>query len=330
MFQRYYSNLFIATMVEAGSCRLFAQVVKNRRVIKTFEAIFDNEDEDSIDKKVLDYIKEISKDYKETYLAFCLNSIGQGAFNGLEFDKNSVDENSVTSLKTDNNWTIYASYIDINWAKDMFKPVNLDLLYSPFVFLHEEIQKRDVEEKPILYIYSFQDSFALGIFEQKELLYGAYFKTKQKTLHIEDIDEKPYEDLDKISEIEPNVVKNEDEYESFDDLDDTLEFEIDDDIFENIDEEKSVNEEATEGHTSIEHFGRDMTMYNYIIDSIREFYDMKGFKDKFIDDVVVYDDCEASNTVVNMLKDEQFMNVDVVEVKALKDMCNLAVKDIGL
>ncbi len=329
--QRYYSNLFIAVMIEAGVCRLFAQVVKNRHVIKTFEAVFNNEDEDSADKKVIEYIKDISKDYKASYLSFCLNSIGQGAFRGVDFEANSVDKNSVTAIGIKNDWTIYASYIDINWAKNMFKPITLDLLYSPFVFLHEEIKKREISQKATIYIYNFEDSFALAIFEKGRFFYGGYFRTKQKTLQIDEIDEKPYEEVDKIEEFENHEVKDMDEYESFDDLDETLEFNVSDDmLLDEVHTEIKEEVETKEDDTSIEHLGRDITMYNYILESIREVYAKTEFKENFIEDIVIFDNCGVANTVINMLKDEQFMNVEVFKVNALKDMCNIAIKDISL
>lgn len=330
--QRYYSNLFVSVILETKYCHLFAKVIKNRKTIKTYETIFDNEDEDNLDKKVLDYIKDISNDYNETYIAFYLNSIGQGAFQGDDFKAHSVDFANVSSINLDKKWTAYASYIDVNWAKDMFKPLGLDLLYSPFVFIYHEVKKREIDEKITLYILNHEDSFAMGIFKQNQLLYGSFFKTHHKTLEIGEITEDGYEEIENETYIDSFDDMENEEYASLDDLDDTLDFELEDNLsIDEINEDEDTESSILENHQeSIEFLGRDMTMYKYIVESIKEFYSDKLYEKNFIDKVVVFDNHEITSTLVNMIKDELLLSVEVEKIDTLKYMCDIAIKDINL
>lgn len=328
--QRYYSNLFVSVLFEANYCRLFAKAVKNRQVKKTFETVFDNEDDEKLDKKIITYIKDMSIDYHNIYISFYLDSIGQGAFKGVDFEKNSVDKNSVTPLFLDGKWTTYASYIDINWAKDMFEPLGLDLLYSPFVFIYHEVNKREINENITLYIYNHEDSFAMGVFDKTQLLYGSFFRTKQKALQIGDIDEDGYKEIDQDSFVDFEELEDtQEEYESLEDLDDTLDFELEELPIVDMEDEE-VKEEEPDSQTSIEYLGRDMTMFKYLMESIKEFYENKMYEKKFIDQVVIFDNHDISSTLVNMIKDELLTNVEVCKVDTLKAMCDLSIEDINL
>lgn len=347
--QRYLPNLFVAIIVEAGACRLLGRIIKNKKTVKTFETVFDNPDEEKIDKKVIKYLQDKEEECHNMYVALYLDSIGQGAIAGVtkqDFEKYSVDIKNVNYVKLENSWSVYASYIDVKWARSMFEPMKLDLLYSPFIILANCIQKqKNINSKPTLYIYNHEDSFALGIFEETKLLFGAFFSTKTNEDElIDDID--MVEDWEEEEEkggidnlVELDNLTADDTHEGFSDLEDLEDLEDLDDIDENFDidqehenfeREYSENEEERDAASSLELFGRDMKMYKYLTSAIREFYQDTTYKHTFLDNIVIFDNHETSNAIRSMIENELFMKVEIHKVKTLDMLCDLAIKDIPL
>lgn len=356
--QRYFSNLFVAIVVEANVCKLLGKVVKNREVIKTFQTVFDNPDEENIDSKVIKYLQSKEKEYNNVYTALYLDSIGQGAINGVsvkEFEKYSVDIKNINYVHVENLWSAYASYIDVKWAKGMFEPLSLDLLYSPFLLLFECIKKQEtLPTAPILYIYSHEDSFAIGVFRETHLLFGAFFKiTTDKDELLDDMsdiedweeakEEIGIENLKEIDTFEDNKrginLETVDELTDMEDLEDLEDL---DDLEENfdIDEEHEAFEEEYNAHvdeqqaydpaSSIELFGKDMKMYRYLTSSIKEFYQDPIYEHVFIEKIIVFDNHKISDGIKSMIESELFMEVSTHQVDTLDILCDLAIKDVPL
>lgn len=344
--QRYLPNLFVAIIVEAGACRLLGKVIKNKKVIKTFETVFDNPNEEKIDSKVIKYLQDKEEEYHNMYVALYLSSIGQGAIAGVnkqDFENYSVDIKNVNYVKLEDSWSVYASYIDVKWARSMFEPMRLDLLYSPFIILSHCIQKqKNIDTKPTLYIYNHEDSFALGVFEKTKLLFGAFFSTKTSEDElIDDID--MVEDWEEAEEeegvenlVELDNLTADDTLEEFSDLEDLEDLNDIDKNFdmeeehENFEREYSENKEERDAASSLELFGRDMKMYKYLTSAIREFYGDTTYQHTFLDNIIIFDNHETSGAVRGMIENELFMKVEVHKVKTLDILCDLAIKDIPL
>lgn len=343
--QQYFPNLFVVIVLEAGVCRLLGRVVKNRQIVKTFETIFDNPSEDKIDEKVITYLEEKKREYHNIYTALYSNSIGQGAINGTEnkdYKYHSVDISNVTKVNMENGWSTYISYIDLKWAKNMFEPFGLDLLYSPFVLLGKCVEADEPRDKPTLYIYNHEDSFAVGVFEKHTLIFGAFFKTRQSQIQTdikfsqdwsEAEEEKGIDNLVDLESINDNSHSELDEYENLDDLDDTLDDNIDFDldsndvIEDNIDDLDHSFDNAEE---SMSLLGRDMSMYKYLVNAIKDFYGDSRYNHNFIDDIIIFDNHEITEAITSMIQEELLMSVKIKKVKTLELMCDLAREDIGL
>jgi len=141
VFQKYISNIFISIIQQGNEWVVNSKVVKNGILKDKFSKKFDAKEYESIPKKMEEYLKNIQLEYNFAYLALFLDSMGQGAFNGttaVDFQKNSVDMKSVTHFVLDKKWSVYASFIDINWIKKLFKNVGIDFIYSPFMVKTKE------------------------------------------------------------------------------------------------------------------------------------------------------------------------------------------------
>lgn len=347
--QRYFSNLFVALSIEDGQCHLLAKAIKNGKIQKTYEAAFDNPYSDKLDPKVIEYIKDKANSCLDTYIIYFLDAMGQGVLPTIkasDFESYSVDIKHVRQVKVADSWSIYASYIEINWAQKMFEEVGLDLLYSPFVLMYHYLKKDGFRNKLTLYMYNHQDSFAIGVFKGEKLLFGAFFRTSDGA-SSDELDDKDFvqQDWDEVEEekgvenlVQLDEESDEEDYQSLDDLDDldTMDAVLSDDqdleqtFDEGPEDIQMIEKSNIDSEKSIELFGRNMLMYKYLKSSIEEFYYNPKYESDFIEDIVIFDNYEMSQTVFDILENELLVRVELQKVKTLELMLELGRKDLGI
>lgn len=342
--QRYFPNLFVAIVLESNTCKLLGKVVKKGQIIQTFETIFDNSEEHKLESKVIKYLQDKEDEYHAIYVSFFLNTAGQGALEGthvLDFERSNIDVKTINHINIEEDWSSYVTDEDLKLAKDAFAPMELDLLYSPFMLLYHCINSRALEEKPTLYIYNHEKSFTVGIFDKTKLLFGEFFSLEHTAEP-----QKPEINWDEDDEIE-NLVELEDiktgdediydldEYETLGDLEDDLDLQSEKDEILDLDGQKILEEirkdEILEDkEASIALLGRDMNMYSHLVDAIKEFYKNPRYKHEFIENIIIFDNYDTSEAIVNMIESQLLMNVRVQKVKTLELLCELAIKDMNL
>ena len=346
--QRYFSNLFVSVLIENNECRLLARVMKNGKIKRTYEAAFDSPEAEVIEAKIVEYIKHKEEECLDVYVAYFLDALGQGVVptaQAGEFDRYSVDVKHVRQVVMEECWSVYASYIEIHWAQNFFEPVGLDLLYSPFVLMHECVKKEGFPSRATLYMYNHQDSFAIAIYKEKKVLFGAFFRTvagEEKELNERSFETGEWDELEEEKGVE-NLVQleemdEEEDYQSLDDLDDLDSMEamvqgdeggehtFDEGVVQPVDDVQS----ARDSEHSVALFGRSMLMYKYLKSSIEEFYQNPSYESDFIEDIVIFDNYETSQTVFDMLENELLVRIQLQKVKTLELMSAMAVKDVGL
>ncbi len=340
VLQQYFSNLIICIILEAKECKLITQEVKKKQVIKTFQTLFENPNEDKLDDKIIAFLEQKRKEYCDIYITILANSSGQGAIHGTEakdFNLHSVDTKNILKISVDEKWSAYISHIDFKWLKGIFEPFDIDLMYSPFVLLNHCLQEEKPTNIPTLYIYNQKDSFAIAVFENGVLEFGEFFKTQQNPIANElqfsqDWSEAEEEEgLEHLIDEENTEEESIEEYESLDDLDDELNADFDNEDFLNeeigtdFEDENSGNPED-----SISSLSKDMLMYEYLTKAIHDFYNDSIKQRDFISDIVIFDNDELSDTFIRMIQDELFMTVNIKHVDTLKLMSDMAKRDLGL
>jgi hypothetical protein len=262
VFQKYFSNIFIAIVQQDNEWIIYSKVIKNGVLKEKFSKNFEAKENDTIPIKMQMYLDTLQTEYNFAYIALFLDSMGQGAINGTtatDFEKNSVDMKSVTHFDINKKWSVYASFIDINWVKKLFVNVGLDFIYSPFMVQHALIKKEKLKQKPTLYILNHQDSVTITVFADGNLLFGAYFKTTTDD-NLTSGDEEDWENVEEEEGIE-NIAEldslNEDEMTSIDDLDELSDLDGNDEggMFEDID-----NENKDLGHFDGEAISKDSSL----------------------------------------------------------------------
>ena len=124
VLQKKFQNLFVAIVLNETECVLRCKVLKNGAITKVFTKTFAlTPPLDALDKTIEDYLMNLQDEYQFVYIAFLLNSLGQGAISGTgnaTFTKHNVDIQNVHNVTLHNQWSAYASYIEIKWAKNLF------------------------------------------------------------------------------------------------------------------------------------------------------------------------------------------------------------------
>ncbi len=331
VFQKYISNIFISIVQRGGEWIVYSEVVKNGILKDRFSKNFDIKESDSISLKMQEYLNSFQEEYNFAYLALFLDSMGQGAINGttaIDFEKNSVDMKNVTHLGVDKNWSVYASFIDLNWVKKLFSKVGLDFIYSPFVLQYSLMKKEGLKERPTLYILNHQDSIVITIYEKSNLLFGAYFKaTTDDGLSSSGVD-----DWESVQEEESigDVIEL-DDMEDMEELEDLSELDVIASENKGFEETKPddfdlgrFDGEDVAQDSCLELFGREVLIYKYLTSSLEEFYKNPLYKSSFIDTVVIYDGYEVSSDLIGMIEDELFMDIEMNKIDISKAICKMA------
>jgi len=203
VFQKYLSNIFISIVKQGEEWIVYSKVVKDGVLKDKFSKSFDAKEYENIPVKMQEYLDALQLKYNFAYLALFLDSMGQGAFRGItavDFEKNSVDIKSVTHFDIEKKWSIYASFMDIDFAKKLFVKVGIDFIYSPFMVQYSLIKKLKTRNGPILYMLNHQDSVTITVFDDKELLFGAYFKTTTDN-NLSSGEDEDLEELSKLDDL---------------------------------------------------------------------------------------------------------------------------------
>lgn len=340
--QKKFQNLFVAVILNDSECVLRCKVLKDGTIKKTFSKTFTLlEQSDTLDKNVENYLIALQDEYAFVYTIFLLNSMGQGAFEGDDFKKFNVDSANVHHLSIKKQWSIYASFIEIKWAKNLFSAVGLDLVYSPFILLNHFVTSQKLKNRPTCYLLNCQDFFILAVFEGEKFHFGAFFKTQHDVAFthahttINDWEHEEQEEgvsnLQQIATILDDVDNAEDlnDFSPMGDLDDLKTS----DSFSDLDDTKTLGhfqgiDDVRKEDVSLELYGRDILVYKYLKASLEEYYHNPLYRSEFIEEIIIFDGYEISSELIHQLEDDLMMDVEIHKVDVSDRLCDIAIKEV--
>lgn len=350
VLQKKFQNLFVAVVLSETECVLRCKVLKDGAITKTFTKTFAlTPPLEALDTSLENYLMNLQDEYQFVYIAFLLGSLGQGAISGTgnaSFGKHNVDIQNVHNVTLYNQWSAYASYIEIKWAKNLFSEVGLDFIYSPFIILSDFVVSQKLKNKPTCYILNCQDFFILAVFEERQLHFGAFFKTQTDTAftHSDDVNdwenEQEEEGILDSEEMPEAATEEEEEHEGIEELSELTELgdleDIDDlrstDSFSDIDTRAMGSFRGMEGvkeeDISLELYGRDLLVYKYLKTALEEYYHNPLYVSEFIDEIIIFDGYEISSDLIHQLEDELMMDVEIHKVDVSDRMCDIAIKEV--
>lgn len=327
--RKLFSNLFLSIVCDENDCYIYGRVFKHSKVIKTIEAKFENINDQDSKKKMQEYVLRQEKLYHDTYIALFFNEGSQGALpttNISEYGLYGVSSDGLININVGDDFSIYTDASSLNKARHMFENLHIDLMYSPIALMYEEILKHEISKKTNMYIYSHNDSFALGIFRGRELCFATFFKVNEPDTAdvVDSFDDEDISDITNLIAFEEDAAKSLDDFQSLDDF-----LKGDDDSFADIDYDINMPE-SSDVAASVAIFGRDMNIFSYIVAAIKEFYHNPVYNGTFIEKIVIFDNAHVSATFLQYLQTELLVETQVFSINTAKLINDLMQKDIVL
>jgi hypothetical protein len=344
VLQKKFPNLFVAIVFHETECALRCKVLQNGAVQKTFTKAFPlSSPLEALDQSLENYLMSLQDEYQFVYIAYLLDTLGQGAIEGTasdSFQKHNVDLQNVHHISMPAHWSAYASHIEIKWAKNLFSEVGLDFIFSPFLVLSDLIVSQKLKNKPTCYLLNCNTFFIMAIFKESQLLFGAFFKTQSEVSFTHSTDVNDWENEQQEEQIAsaeelPELMEEEsedlEELGELEDLDDIEEFRSAD-SFSDIDD-KTIGyfkgmDSVKEEDISLALYGRDLMVYKYLKSSLEEYYHNPLYKSEFIEEIIIFDGYEISSDLIHQLEDELMMDVEIHKVDVNDRMCDLAIQEV--
>lgn len=330
-FRGLFSTLYLSVILEANQCLFYGKVMRGGKVVKSIEAKFDNDDEESTQEKINQYIKRQQKEYKWVYISLFFDSPKQGGVaceDGSDLRKFGIEPKSSGILKLEQNLLIYADLLEISRARDKFKVADVDMLYSPLVLLYYSILNKGLSDKNTLYIYNHKDSFALFITTARKFRFGAFTKTGDNLAVLSDeVSGFKKESIDEIDDFIAEVDSNIESMQNLESLDSLIG--DSDEGFADLDYDIHMPT-SSDVATSVSIFGRDMSVFRYISSTLKEFYSNPLYKSDFIESVVIFDNAKVSGTFLQYLQTELVVETAVYPVNTLKLMNEIMIDEVRL
>jgi len=321
----FITHQFISVILNEEECHLRLDVIKKGKNIKSDETTFILGENYSLTGDIEEYFKNAIEKYKHTYISVLLNSSAQGAFSGCENEKFSsfnVDVNNVKKICVDNEWMLYASKIEINWIKDIFKNFEIDFIYSPFVILNKYIKDDKQISKTVLYILYEGHSVTIIIEKNGKFLYGSLFKLKTKS--ITELDK--MENEENTNSIMLDELEADDIFEDIEKLDEIGNFE---DIESITSPDEVKVDDMLEGlDTGFISGGNSEEIIKYLKESLKDFYNNSLYESYFVEEAKIFEYSNISYDIVDYLEKELLLDVSVKKVNILETMNELTKEEI--
>lgn len=318
------TNQFIGVIVLEDACFVKMKRIKNGALLTEEEKRFDLSAKDRLSNEIIGYLQKLQEEVEQTYIALFLNSYGQGVVPSClqsAYEKFHIDYTHVKDICIDNRYSIYASDIDIKWAQKLFAKTGLDFLFSPFILLENMISRDVAREGVVLYMLAGVNSIAVMIFDKKELLYGTFINiAREEDLLATDFEEEAEGD----EKLDENL---------FDDIDLELELEESEEISDILEDAeqgimKKVEKDTETVTIKNRLFGQDLRLVKYFDASLREFYESDLYRSDFITYVKIFDGVRLNPDVVEYLREQLLIQVDLESVDLLDEIVELAIKEV--
>ncbi len=307
----------IGICLEEDRCNIQVERFKNSKLTYSNRKSFLIESKEFLSKEIVNYLNTLQSEHEQTYVVLFLNTLGQGAVSGCGEDiykKFSIDKSGVKRICIDNDFTIYASLIDINWVDKIFKKVGLDFIFSPFLILNAYIKQDSDNDGVKLYILNTNNGLTIIIKDNSRFLYGSFFNIAKEPNLL-------HEDFNNIDD--DTAINLEDELlvEDFDiDVDD-----VGDDIQELSDEASDIDSSEFDYSRLT---GKDLRFVKYLDSSLKEFYNSELYDSQFITKIKIYDDAGISKDVIDHIENDLLLDTSAENINLLNMVIKVAKDEV--
>jgi len=348
ILQSAFKHVHMGVVIEGKSCEIYTTIMKKDHLVKHEKRLFELKN-DKLTNEITAYIKKYQDTYTYFYLATTLASINQGAIAGCDdetYHRMHIDTKNIVRVCIDGLWSVYSSQFDVDNTRLFFEPIGgLDYIFpmeSVIHFLQHDLGREGTN----LYILNNRSTATIAIFDGPQLLYSSHFifaedEEEELTLPQEEdeidqlIDnegeEGGDESVEEIVELD-NLGGDLDNLDQIEDLDnfvadaDNLTFEDVDTLEEEEFDEDVAPEMEPRDETSIK---RDLLLYNFVKNSIEDYYKNDYYHSKFLERAVVFDTLGGSHSLNKYLRDELMIEGEIKNHDLAQVISLMSVKETG-
>ncbi|ANE36333.1 hypothetical protein CIG11343_1331 [Campylobacter iguaniorum] len=325
--RKFLSSLYISVVIEDKECQVYGVLVKNGKILKTIEAVFDCNSL-RVDPKFNEYIKRQEANVHSLYVSTLLYNPKQWAVPTITkdgYEKFNIDFNNANIVFMPGDWSIFIPRAELSNLTTFLNGLELNLVYSPFALLYDKIIKNGAKSGEILYIYNQKDCISMMVFRDNQMKFSAFFVTaKARDVFRDDRDLKPVDttDLDNI------ILTEEDKFNELGSLDDLSNVVGSDkkDTFEDI-----QNIESDIGKTledSVRDIGKETVLLNDIRSAILEYYKNNLYDSDFIEEIVIFDSDKLNKSFIDTLNSELMIKAQIEPINIIKDMSEIMIREL--
>ncbi len=302
---------FIIVYLQDDKVWVHTYDTKNLKILHTEAEEFENEDNQTLSKEIVDYINNSQEKQTKSYVITLLNSSGQGIIptcSATSFSDFSIDRRYIYNICVDNLFTNFVSKIEIKFLQKMFSKTGIDLIFSPFTMLKNLSLDALVSDEVKLHILYTSQNATLLITKNGKYIFGSFFKT--------------------VEEKDP-LYTNYDESEEDDDkfeIEDEFEFEDDDFAFE--DNEDSTTDVELDYKQELELIQNNKLFANNLNQTLKEFYSKPIYEGSFIDTVNIYSEEKIEESIIEYIENELFLSVKIDKIDFDSELLKLIYKEV--
>jgi len=277
-----------------------------------------------------------------------------------EYEQFGVKLEDIIIIPVEDKWSFYAYGSDMVSTKSRYdKSGGIDYIFSPFFLLHN-IYNGTFIDNTKLYLLIQKSSITISIYREGMLLYSSFFILETPTELIDHGSEGSEDDengdniedlIDESEEESKETAQKKDKSESLDDegeestqnLDELVSLDEEfEDIgeLEELDDEEKIEEFQEESEQQVEQqkseeskheednitnslddLNRGMNIINFVKSSMSDFYKNELYASEFIEDVEIADSTEVSSDVLDYIKDELLLNVNIKTIDINSEIC---------
>jgi hypothetical protein len=301
----FFKETFISFYIENDTFYVQKLIIKNSKTIYK-EYFKQNRDE------FVELVNNSFIENTQTYISTIIPTFNQGLVDSCEKQKYKQLGINVDNIKIlcIGDYSLFIGVYELNSFIKECKPYRVDFVFSPFLLI--ELHKQNLDSS--LYIVVTNDFVLLTIYTNQKPNY-----TNMHQFKIEEIIEGNSIDQNSIDSIDDmDIIDDIEDIDSLDDLDDIEDIDNVDDIdISDIDDKKAKDE--------ILNTKNEIEIIEFIRNSIKDYYN--NYESDFLERLYVLTNQEMKDVFLQTLKEEFFLEVEVVNIDILDDINNLAIKE---
>ena len=289
--------------------------VKNNKILSSENFEFEEEE-------FINFINSCFIENTQTYVSTIIDTFNQGIVDSCSHSKYkelgiNLDNIKILCLK---DYSIFIGLYEINQFQKKMKKFKIDYIFSPYLLI--DLNKKDTNNS--LYILLTDSFIIILIYEDaKKPKYSNIYHFKLED-NIDKTTSDEENDIDTFDDIDDLV----DDIEEIDDIE-NLDEDIDDvDSLDDIENMQTDQNDDSNIQEEISDVKNEIESLDFIKNSIKDYYE--NYSDNFLEYGYIFYEDEMSNKFITHIENETFLEIKKEKIDILSIINDLALKEINV